>query len=305
MVMERTLLFLYAESPVHAGADSGVGALDMPMQRDGHTRLPVIWGQSLKGALRSHALRRWAAKDVVDAFGSPPPGGDGAEGGSATDEGSGGGRPGGDLKPGTLSIGDAELVVFPVPTVVKTFAWVTSQLALARLRRKASLVGVVAAAAEIGAPDATAAMAADAEWAGETVLGAYVVEARRAEAAVRWARWLSDRALPAGDALGYFRTKLSSDTLIVDDDLLRQLTIECAEVTPRVQLKEKQKTVDHGPFYTEYLPTESLLCAVVEGSAVHVEKVRTLLNGQVLRIGGDETIGKGLTWCRFAWAGAS
>ena len=50
--LDRALLFLYAETPVHAGADTGLGALDLPIQREVTTGLPIIKGESLKGALR-------------------------------------------------------------------------------------------------------------------------------------------------------------------------------------------------------------------------------------------------------------
>lgn len=73
--MPRALLFLYAESPVHAGADSSVGVVDLPIQREASTGLPVIWGQSLKGALREHVARvRSAQLPVEEVFGTSPPG---------------------------------------------------------------------------------------------------------------------------------------------------------------------------------------------------------------------------------------
>src|SRR5262249_49214971 len=210
--MPHELLFLYAESPVHAGADSSVGAVDLPMQRDGHTRLPVIWGQSLKGALRAHPKPGWKDTDVIEAFGDPPP--------SASTS------TGGDLKPGTLSVGDAELVAFPVPTLVATFAWVTSPLALGRLRRKAALAGVGNDRSEPGLQDVGVALAASARWAGDQiVLGPYVVTGQHDdEAASGWAAWLSRRALPhlngANDPRRVFRDKLAEDLAVVHDDLL-------------------------------------------------------------------------------------
>lgn len=292
--MPTTLLFLYAESPVHAGADSGVGALDLPIQRDGHTGLPVIWGQSLKGALREACSPRWSVGDPNEAFGSPPPGGGTGDG----------------LKPGSLSIGDAELVAFPVPMLVNTFAWATSPLALGRLARKAAWSGVPVAAASPVEPDPKTALTADNTFAGEQAVGPYVVKGRFTKAAARWATWLAETALPApdgphGPAFAFFRRKLARDLVIVADDLLTQLSVECADVAPRVQLGAT-KTVQNGPFYTEYLPTESLLCAVIHSdNAEHLAELARLLDGQILRLGGDETIGKGLTWCRFVTGSTS
>ena len=53
--MTQYLLYLYAESPVHTGAADSVDVLDLPVQREAATGYPVIWGQSLKGALRQAA----------------------------------------------------------------------------------------------------------------------------------------------------------------------------------------------------------------------------------------------------------
>lgn len=304
--MARTLLFLYAESPVHAGADTSVGALDLPMQRDRHTGLPVIWGQSLKGAMRSHARPLWKPReDFLAAFGAEPPGSTETESTQDPSETLASRQPGGDLPPGTLSIGDAELVAFPAPALIATFAWLTSSLSLARLRRKAALVGVVHPDhAPEGRDQGVAHVGAD-RWIGQQVaVGPYLVTGRRVDVVGAWAAWLSERAIPghgklADDHHRYFREKFKDDLVVVGDGVLERVSVECAEVTPRIQLKVGQKTVHLGPFHTEYLPTESLLATVIEGSQAHIDKLRDLLHGQILRVGGDETIGKGLMWCSF------
>jgi CRISPR-associated protein Cmr4 len=293
--MQRALLFLYAESPVHAGADSSLGALDLPIQREASTSLPVIWGQSLKGALRDHLARIWPKPEVNAVFGDPPPRSD--------DTGDG-------LKPGTLSVGDAQLVGFPVPTLVNTYAWLSGPLPLGRLRRKAELAGVT------GAPNSDlptrrlsdrACLAAHQRWAApRTALGPYVLRCDTHEVVTAWADWLARTALPGGAAHSYFRGKLTTDLVVVGDDLLAPITVECAEVTPRVQLGRKDedgnrtKTVVNGSlFYSEYLPTETILVGLLEcRDAGHLDKLRADLDGQILRLGGDETIGKGLLWCR-------
>ena len=124
--MTEFLLYLYAESPVHAGAADSVDVLDLPVQREASTGYPVIWGQSLKGALRQGA-REAAGWDglVTRVFGSEP--------GDRTGDGG--------TTPGLLAVGDAQLVAMPVPTLRRTFAWVTSEIALGRLARKYRALG--------------------------------------------------------------------------------------------------------------------------------------------------------------------
>ncbi|MGH3803375.1 MAG: type III-B CRISPR module RAMP protein Cmr4, partial [Pseudonocardiaceae bacterium] len=246
--MPSALLFLYAESPVHAGADSSLGVLDLPIQREASTGLPVIWGQSLKGALRSHFRPLWLAPKLVEVFGAEPP----AAGSSA----------GGSLPPGTLSVGDAQLTAMPVPTLVDTYAWVTSALVLGRLERKAGLVGLSTPARSVSRTDEGSGLTAGTQWAKPaTVLGPYVVDGRHDDAVTEWAQWLSSTALSPTAVPQFFRTKLTTDLLAVADSILVGVTTECAELTPRIQLESAAKTVKHGPFYSEYLPTETILTA--------------------------------------------
>lgn len=289
--MPRALLFLYAESPVHAGADSSVGVVDLPIQREASTGLPVIWGQSLKGALREHAARVGGADLPVErVFGSAPSGSD-----ESVDA----------LRPGSLSVGDAQLVAMPVPTLRRTFAWVASPLTLGRLWRKSALAATGSPGSAVPATSRDGLTAVD-DWASATtVLGPYVLEVRQDAATAAWSRWLADTALPSDPAIEFFAGKLRTDLLVVPDDLMKALSQECTEVSARVQLGKPDadgnptKTVAHGPFYGEYLPAETILAAVLECvDAAHLAALTTLLDGTILRIGGDETIGKGLVWCR-------
>lgn len=297
------LLYLYAESPVHAGAADAEGMLDLPIQREASTGYPVIWGQSLKGALRQAAEDApddaWPDTLVRQVFG---PRVDAA--------GSG-------LEAGRLVVGDAQLVAMPVATLQRSFAWVTTGPALARLARKYSRLPGTPTPPD--APDcpADAAVAPDAPgspWSGATVLGPAVVtipEHRSAELAT-WATRIATDALGAGPGMRPFAAKLASDLLLVGDDVAGPLLQECTEQAVRVQLDE-HKTVKHGPFHTEYLPAESVLAASLTvlpgpgggGPAVTdlVRSLAGLLDGSLLQVGGDETIGKGLTWPRLLRGG--
>jgi CRISPR-associated protein Cmr4 len=325
--MFRTLLFLYAESPVHAGADTSLGAVDLPIQREAGTGLPVIWGQSLKGALRSHFREVWNGTGdddikIEDVFGSSPPSppddtpaedddrtdnktvgasGGGDRGTRAGDDGRRAARrKPGPVSPGSLAVGDAQMVAFPAPTARAMFAWVSGAVPLGRLRRKAELAGVGGAPAHCPNPAGATVFAADGGWAERTVVGPFVVTPQADDLTGRWARFLAEQALPTTTVPAYFADKLKRDLLVVPDQELAAVTRECADITPRVQLSESEKTVKFGPFYSEYLPCETLLAALLEcQKADHLDRMRKALDEKVLRLGGNETIGKGLLWCRF------
>jgi CRISPR-associated protein Cmr4 len=283
------LLYLYAESPVHAGAADSQGVLDLPIQREAPTGYPVIWGQSLKGALRQAAADTGWGALVSDVFGPD------------VDQAGGSG-----LEAGRLVVGDAQLVALPVATLRRTFAWVTTGLALSRLARKYTRLGrEVPATPRSGSVDA---VSVGAPWVGSVreVLGPCVAEvaAQQDTSLAAWAKRIATDAVGRGEPFVPFADKLAQDLLMVSDDLARPLLSECTEIAVRVQLGEG-KTVKNGPFHTEYLPTETVLAASLTlrgpkgpGQDPAPDRLRGLLDGTLQQIGGDETIGKGLVWCR-------
>ena len=286
--MTEFLLYLYAESPVHTGAGDSLDVLDLPVQREAATGYPVIWGQSLKGALRQAAREAgWPAGQVVSVFGSEV--GEQAEGGGTT--------------PGALAVGDAQLVAMPVPTLRRTFAWLTSEIALGRLARK--YAALRRAAPPVPQTPTDGGAAAEREWtqAASEVLGPCVIPLGSApdEDLAAWAGLLARDAVQAGGAFAPFASKLRRDLVLAGSDLMPTLLRECTEQSVRVQLGET-KTVQNGPFYSEYLPAETILAAALslrrEGAPAILAGLRELLDGTLLRVGGDETLGKGLVWAR-------
>jgi CRISPR-associated protein Cmr4 len=302
------LMYLYAESPVHTGAADSLDVLDLPVQREAATGYPVIWGQSLKGALRQAAREHpgWGQDQVTRVFGSEV-GERGENGGTV---------------PGLLAVGDAQLVAMPIPTLRRTFAWVTSEIALGRLARKYSALGrdsQAPAVPHVADDEGHAATGwreagADGAWAdyspaaGE-VLGPYVIPLGPDAGVTAWAARVADDAFQEGDAFRPFGEKLRTDLVLAGADLAPHLFRECTEQAVRVQLSTDQKTVENGPFYSEYLSTETILAASLtlrkprgdgadEEHQAQCHALGKLLDGSLLRIGGDETLGKGLVWSR-------
>jgi CRISPR-associated protein Cmr4 len=293
------LLFLYAESPVHAGASDSLDVIDLPVQREAATTYPVIWGQSLKGALRQ------AAEDDAETGGSGA-GGTGTGGsawtsdlvrrvfGRAVDAG----QDGAEAAAGLLSVGDAQLVAMPVPTLRKTFAWVTSELALGRLSRKYRTLHVTVP--QVPSVAADSGLAARPDWvdAGQ-VLGPCVLPLEQAGSELpAWAERLAEDAIGPDVALAYFHAKLREDLLFIGSDAMPLLLRECTELSARVQLTSG-KTVENGPFYSEYLPAETILAAslTLRGAGeAELAALRRLFGNGPLQVGGDETLGKGLVW---------
>ena len=70
-----TVRLLQAVTSVRVGEGKGLGAMDLPVSRERHTRWPFLPGSSLKGALRSRAEVLLSAPPaaLTSLFGSPPP----------------------------------------------------------------------------------------------------------------------------------------------------------------------------------------------------------------------------------------
>lgn len=292
--MTEYLLHLYAESPVHTGASDSVDVLDLPIQREAATGYPVIWGQSLKGALRQAADdvgagKGWDDERIKAVFGSPI---------ERPDE------EGGTTRPGTLAVGDAQLVAMPVPALRHTFAWATSEVALSRLARKYKRLHRVCPDLPDVATDR--GLAASEPWteAEYEVLGPCLVPLGPAhnELLARWADRIAADVLDWDDVFRPFAAKLRADLVLAGSGIMSALLSECTERAVRVQLSGS-KTVKNGPFYSEYLPTETIMAASLTlrgdgDTAGNRRALEDLLDKQPLQIGGDETLGKGLMWAR-------
>ncbi|MFL1378496.1 MULTISPECIES: type III-B CRISPR module RAMP protein Cmr4 [unclassified Nocardiopsis] len=296
--MKDLLVFFYTESPLHAGASDSKGIIDLPIQREAHTRYPTVYGQSLKGALRQAAEEHseWSGQAVNEVFGSPV-----GQGGPTT--------------PGLLSVGDAQLVALPVPTLRRTFAWVTSVIALGRLARKYRASDTPAGPALPEEPGE--ALSTGHGWTGKQAFGPLVlaVDGNGADEQNRllraWAERIRSDAFAPEQAFLPFSEKFAKDLVLVDDDAMAALVEEGTEISVRVQLGA-DKTVQNGPFHSEYLPAETVLaCALTlrgpRGATApdqeHLRLLTLLLHGSgtvLHQIGGDETLGKGLVWTRLA-----
>jgi len=89
----KTMLYVYVETPLHAGSGRALGAVDLPIQRERVTGYPIVQASGLKGRLRAEArARKMSNLEVVF--------------GPETDKAH--------EHAGALSTGDAKILLFPV-----------------------------------------------------------------------------------------------------------------------------------------------------------------------------------------------
>lgn len=125
--MKSNILYIFTRTPLHVGAGSSVGAVDLPVQRERHSRHPIIPGSSIKGVLRytCETIDKLAQDKVDDLFG---PGPDVVS-------------TGGEARAGDLTFGEARPLAFPVRSAKGSFAYVTCPVALQRWARDAGVTG--------------------------------------------------------------------------------------------------------------------------------------------------------------------
>jgi CRISPR-associated protein Cmr4 len=305
----RRLLGLLAETAVHAGVGTQVGAVDLPIQRERHTGWPTIYGSGLKGVLRDEAKAGgWSDDEIRIVFGPEPdlPG-------ERQDE---------RRAAGVLAISDARILLFPVRAAGMAFAWITCPLALARLARDAEHADLserlpdVPETAEAG----KRALVAPGWPGGErgAFIEEFVYEATHSQELGELARWIARSLMPDGTAYAYWRDHLQRALALVHDDDFTDFTRHATEIVTRVRLKDEGKTVEGGALWTEeHLPSDTLLYAVAaawRSSDAAPESVRTsqavmrrlgdLVRARsVIQIGGKETVGRGFVALRLAGGG--
>jgi len=303
MFEARSMLFIYVETPLHAGTGRGLGAVDLPIQRERTTGYPIIQASSLKGRLRAASdpnLNPQVGLTKAEHLAIFGP-----ETGNASDHA------------GALSIGDARILLFPVRSLAGVFAWTTSVDALARFRREAQMVGLSAnweLPAEPGKD--TALVSGDALIAGQSVVleeFSFTPDKSQANIIREIGQWLANNALPQ-TGYDYWKRALPNKLCILPEDALRDFVLYGTEVQTHIKLDPDKKTVQTGALWTtESLPVDTLLYAPLMATKSRASGVD--LNGQQVlekvkglglvhtQLGGDETTGQGMVALRFANAG--
>lgn len=317
MFEKSAMLYIYVETALHAGTGSGLGAVDLPIQRERVTGYPLLQASGLKGALRATALRvKPNEKGKIEAIFGPEPGR-------------------GSDHAGALSPGDARLLLFPVRSLLGIFAWTTSRDVLMRFCRDAKVAGIEPdwGKGQDGKPLSPAwptnesyalvpkgecdLVPAEGNWPKALVLEEFAFAAQQDGSLAAFAKWLAENALPQGTEYDYWRKKLPRSLVILSENAFRDFTLHATEVVTRVRLKQDSKTVAPGALWTEEnLPTDVLLYAPLHASvprkrsvlqADNAEGVLQFVQGLQLdrvQLGGDETVGRGLVKMRLELAKA-
>jgi CRISPR-associated protein Cmr4 len=303
MFKATRMLFIYVETPLHAGSGRGLGAVDLPIQRERTTNYPIVQASSLKGRMRAAAdpTNNPESKLTTDEFRALFGDTDAA---------------------GAISFGDARVLLFPVRSLAGVFAWTTSVDAIARFRRAAQLAQTELAW-DLPEPPEDKAWVNNASGlvAGESVVleeFSFTPDTTHAATIQAIGNWLAQHALPQETAeYKYWREQLPKKLCILPENAFRDFVQYGTEVQTHIKLDPETKTAAGKALWTsESLPTDTLLYAPVmatdartkvNGNGMKADEVlkRVVdLNLDRTQLGGDETTGQGFVALRFGNGGA-
>ena len=286
MTTKNALIGLWAHASIHAGAGSSVDGVDLPIQREGHSDWPCVFGSSVKGALRAKAEDKLGKDNASIAFVFGPD--------SSSDKAS--------EHAGALLVSDAKLLLLPVRSLTSHFKWVTCPALLQRLVRDAQRLGVKSI------QDITLSDIADdvALVAGQNTADLFLEEYRfKAQS-----HDLSGLIEVINQLTGIAVTDLTEQLVIVSNNQFNYLAKYATPVTPHIAIDNDKKTVKPGAlWYEETLPPETVLYfalsaqrARAKDSTLQAEQILACVTQELfgdspyLQLGGNETVGMG--WCK-------
>jgi CRISPR-associated protein Cmr4 len=318
------VLYIYVETPLHAGSGRGLGGVDLPIQRERVTGYPLVQASGLKGKLRAEAYQGDAFIQKRDAY-RPEIEAELRQKGDIQDEAAqelgleaifGPETDRADAHAGAISPGDARLLLFPVRSLAGVFAWTTSGGALARFLRDAKATGLTTnwQAPSVAAKDGALVAPNNNVIAGDkVVLEEFAFDPTPDAAVATIGQWLAANTLPTGDEYQYWREHLSGRLVVLHEDAFRDFTQFGTEVATRIRIDNETKTVaEHMLWTEEALPSDTLLYAPLYATAPRADHSHTITGGAAgvlnavrgygltrVQLGGDETVGRGLVHLRF------
>ncbi|MGH2524939.1 MAG: type III-B CRISPR module RAMP protein Cmr4, partial [Anaerolineales bacterium] len=310
------LMTLHALTFLHPGTGQTTGVVDLPVQREVHTGFPMIASSGLKGALREKAERKWkdSPQKVHVVFG-----------------------PEGSEAAGALTVTDGRILALPVRSLQKVFLWVTCPMVLERLARDAKLAGVplVDVPSDTGVDTGKAVPSENSGLQPPLVLEELRMDLVSDTGKQGQCGKLVTELKRLAPTLG--QAGLDGRLVIISNEDFQYFCRHALQVSARIALNERKTTTGDGGnlWYEETLPPETVLYALLlahkprfkpqaavasgapgvgadtlaaDGVAPPqswpkdapgvISEIHTLLNGQYVQVGGNETVGQG--WCQVA-----
>ncbi|ROL57224.1 type III-B CRISPR module RAMP protein Cmr4 [Bacteroidetes/Chlorobi group bacterium Naka2016] len=291
--------FIIAESPIHAGSGTELGLVDLPIQRERYTKFPKIEGSGIKGSIRevfehSQSNNKMSINHVF-------------------------GPEDGDAHAGSIAFTDAKILLFPVRSLKGVFAWITCPMVLYRFYEDMKFSGKEDKLKDLDLTDIEKTVPSHSDLLisdTKVILEEFTFEVKKDDKTAKIAEKLSEIIFPNHLAYEYWRNKLKKDLVILLNDDFANFVTTSTEVITRTKISNETGTVEPGALWTEeYLPQDTILYSIALTTVVKVandedkgpfkgstsdeeaQKVMEFFKQglpEVIHIGGNQTIGKGI-----------
>ncbi len=267
-MMEYSILFMNALTPLHNGAGEGLGIIDRPIIRERITNFPFLHGSSLKGTLRdkySEKLNTDSKKnEKIEALFGPEKG---------------------DLHSGAVSFGDGNLLFFPVRSLQGCFVWATSPLLLYRLERFLEVSGKLNSFTNLKSllsnptihsemtkvlinPDSSDLLLvgkkpqAGMDDTRKIILEEFPKLVHPIDELKKFAGEIAGKVFTSQSS-SFLKAEFIKKLVILPENTFRYFVTHATEVVPNIKIDDETGTSSQGLRYTEYLPSESILYTLI------------------------------------------
>ena len=285
MFENASIAIMYAVTPCHAGSGSALGVVDLPIQRERHTNWPMIQASGVKGAFRANFNRfknniSEESRGEINEFEKLT---DSVFG--TSEEGTG--------YAGSLSIGDARILAFPMRSSAAPFVWITCPAVLKRLQKDLKIANLKDFDASNYSVNEREAINLGSEVLNNAILiEEYEVKVTKTE------------ELP--DSIkDYF--KEATRLLLVSDEVFNYGVSNCTQIMAQIKIDSKTGTTADGSLrYQEELPSDTIMYTMIHWGdtknsteeKLKAEIIKKFITKEVIaqhiQIAGDETCGRGV-----------
>jgi len=265
--MKSFMFLIYCHSPLHAGTGQDMGKVDLPIQREKHTNYPCVFASSFKGALRDFCENEVKSNknckiDVNEIFG--------AESASSS--------------VGTAIFTDLKLLFFPVRSSRDTFKWVTTTKVLERFKKDKLISNSLNNGKEI---DIEFWKISSKEFSkDDLILEDFILEKEKGN--------IEKINIPFHQSLDDLN---NNNVFNIDENLYNHFVNNSTQIIARNVLNENK--ISENLWYEEVLPADSILYSFISvldpGMEQKLNEFKQAISGKVFQIGGNQTIGRGIS----------
>ena len=293
--------FIITQTPLHVGSGQDLGIVDLPIQRERHTSFPKIESSSLKGSIReafenitkeitidNKKINSSNIKEAISLVFGPEEG---------------------DAYQGALGFSDAKILLFPVKSMKGVFAWITCPKVITRFKEDLDLCKNLEVRKEYSFENNsfplknTISNLGKLAIKGKIILEEYAFSVTVNNNTKKFAEFLAS-------LLGI--EEIEDKLVVLSDDDFKDFVNLSTEVITRTKIDNETGTVQQGALFTEeYLPAETVMYSLALASPIFNEnkgvfktkdeKEEELVMEffekglpEVMQIGGNATIGKGI-----------